>query len=482
MKVVVVGAGVVGSLVARELVRHGFDVTIVERMPDPGMGVTRANSAIVHAGYDDPPGTLRAELCAMGNSLFQNVCEELGVEFKRTGSLVVAFNDEEKKRLDRLVKQGEKNGVPDLKLVERNELLTMEPHLNPKAVAALFAPTAGITEPWMFAISAVENAVKNGAKFLPETEVVGFEIKGGRVRKVITNSDSIEADIVINAAGLFADEIAELAGVEHPPIHPRKGEYILLDKAVGSIVQRVIFPTPSEKSKGVLVLPTVDGGTLLGPNAVDLPREHKNDLRTTVEGINEVREKALLLVPDLPIHRTIRTFAGLRPETPQKDFYITAEMKPWGFINLGGMRSPGLTAAPAIARYVVEYLIEEKFGIKLQKNENFDPVNNRINHPTSGSVEEWDRLIYENPSWGRIVCACNEVTEAEIREAIKRGARTLDGVKFRTRAMFGRCQGGFCTFRIMKILSEQLGVPIEEIRKSVDGSWVLDGHVRSDNT
>ncbi|MCD6253911.1 MAG: FAD/NAD(P)-binding oxidoreductase [Thermotogae bacterium] len=480
MKVLVIGAGVVGALAARELVRYGLEVTIVERMPDPGMGVTRANSAIVHAGYDDPPGTLRAELCSLGNALFEKVCEELDVEFKRVGSLVVAFDERELKRLEELLRQGGKNKVPKLCVVERQRLLEMEPRLNSKAVAALFAPTAGITEPWMLAIAAVENAVANGAKFMPNTEVVGFEVAKGRIRRVITTAGAIEADLVVNAAGLHADEVAALAGVQHPPIHPRKGEYILIDKAAGKIVHRVIFPTPTERSKGVLVLPTVDDGTLLGPNAVDLERNRKHDLRTTAQGLREVQEKSLQLVPELPFHRTIRTFAGLRPETPQKDFYISAETDPWGFINLGGMRSPGLTAAPAIAEYLVEYLLPERLNIRLSENKGFNPKHHRIEHPAGDTARKWDAMIEKDPSWGRIVCVCNEVTEAEIREAIRRGAKTLDGIKFRTRAMFGRCQGGFCATRVLKILSEELGIPLEKLEKSVNGSWILNGPVRGD--
>jgi len=480
VKVLVVGAGVVGALAARELVRYGLEVTIVDRMPDPGMGVTRANSAIVHAGYDDPPGTLRAELCSLGNALFEKVCEELDVEFKRVGSLVVAFDERELKQLEELSQQGEKNKVPKLRVVEHQGLFEMEPRLNPKAVAALFAPTAGITEPWMLAIAAVENAVANGAKFMPNTEVVDFEVVKGRIRRAITTAGAIETDLVVNAAGLHADDVAALAGVQHPPIHPRKGEYILIDKAVGEIVHRIIFPTPTEKSKGVLVVPTVDGGTLLGPNAVDLQRDHKHDLRTTVQGLREVQEKSLQLVPKLPFHRTIRTFAGLRPETPQKDFYISAETNPWGFINLGGMRSPGLTAAPAIAEYLVEYLLPEKLNLKLAKNKSFNPKRCRIEHPAGDAARKWDAMIEKDPSWGRIVCACNEVTEAEIREAIRRGAKTLDGIKFRTRATFGRCQGGFCTCRVLKILSEELGIPLERVEKSVNGSWILNGPVRGE--
>lgn len=478
MNVVVVGAGIVGAVIARKLSMYDLNLIILEKQPEAGWGITKANSGIVHAGYDDPPGTLRASLCSRGNMMYEEMCKQLKVDFKRIGSLVVAFTSDEVKVLHELMRRGELNNVKGLKLLDREEVLSLEPRLNGNVIAALHAETAGITEPWMVAIACVENAVQNGAKFLSNTKVIGFEIVKGRIRYVLTDGDKISADVVINATGMESDLLAKLAGVYHPPLHPRRGQYILIDKNAGNIVNSVIFPTPTKDSKGILVLPTVDGGTLIGPNAEDLGDRERESVSTTLEGLREVLEKASHLVPHLPVNRVIKTFAGLRPETPNKDFYITAETSPWGFVNVGGMRSPGLTAAPAIAEYVVEYLIPEKLHISLTRKKDFNPERQKIPHPADSTPEKWHEMIARDKRWGRIVCACNEVTEMEIREAIRRGARTLDAIKFRTRAMFGKCQGGFCTHRIMKILAEETGQALEDVLKAEAGSWILNGKVR----
>jgi len=478
VKGVVIGAGIVGSLIARELTRYGFDVSIIEKEADIGWGVTKANSGIVHAGYDDEPGTLRAALCAKGNAMYEKLSKELDFKVKRTGSFVVAFNDEELEILKELIKRGETNGVPDLKILDRDDALSMEPHLNPEIKYALYAPTAGVIFPWDVAIAAVENATANGAKLFLNEKVVDIEVKDGRVKKVITDKGEHEADLVINAAGLYGDEIARMAGAEHVPIHPRKGEYIILDNKVSKMVKRVIFPTPSKKSKGILVVPTLTGEVLLGPTAQDLPPEMKDNLSTTAEGLNFVKEKVIKLMPNLPFNKTLKTFAGLRPESPQKDFFIKKSDKVWGFVNVIAIRSPGLTAAPAIAKYVVEKVIEEDMGITLEKNESFNPIRKGITHFADLPPEEWNEIIKKDPKAGKIICFCNKVTEREVIEAIKRGARTLDGIKFRTRAMAGRCQANFCTTRVMRVLARELGVDMSEIMLKSGNSWVVDGKVR----
>ncbi|AAD36502.1 conserved hypothetical protein [Thermotoga maritima MSB8] len=478
MKAVVIGGGVFGSLIARELTKYDLEVTLIEKNLDVGWGVTKANSAVVHAGYDDPPESVRAQFCASGNAMYEDLSKELDFDFKRIGSFVVAFNDEELKELERLLKQGEENGVPGLTILERDEVLSMEPNLNPEVKYALYAPTAGITEPWMVAIAAVENAVQNGLKLVLGESVVGFEKVNGRVRKVHTSRGEYEADIVINCAGLHADEIAKLAGAEYVPLHPRKGEYILLDKKLQGLVKRVIFPTPTKISKGILVLPTVDGGILLGPTAEDLPEEMKDRPITTREGLEKVREFTRRLVPSLDFSLVVKTFSGLRPESPQKDFFIKVSETVKNFVNVMATRSPGLTAAPAVAKYVVEELIQEKMRIPLEKKKDFKPERKRIVHYSELPLEEWRREIERDPRAGRLVCFCNEVTEKEIVEAIRRGARTLNGVKFRTRAMFGRCQGGFCMARILKILERELGVDMSEIKMKSENSWVVNGKVR----
>ncbi|MCS7175780.1 FAD-dependent oxidoreductase [Pseudothermotoga sp.] len=478
MKIAVIGAGVVGSLIARELCKYDAEVLLIEKNMDVGWGVTKANSAILHAGYDDPVGSVRSKFCSLGNAMYTELAKELDFEIKRTGSYVLAFNDEEISVLHKLLKQGEVNKVPGLELHDRDEILSREPRVNPKVKMGLWAPTAGITEPWMIAIAAVENALENGLKLFLNEEVIGFEKSNGKIKKIITNKQEHSVDIVINVAGLFADEISKLAGAEYVPLHPRKGQYILLDKKLGKIVNSVIFPTPTEKSKGILVLPTIDGGLLLGPTAEDLPSDRKHDLTTTSEGLQQIKDFVLKLVPDIDFSLVVKTFAGLRPESPQKDFFISASRTVQNFINVMAMRSPGLTAAPAIAKYVVEDLIQDQLKLTLKRKRNFKSKREAIKKYTQLSLEEWQEVVARKPSAGRMVCFCNEVTEAEIVEAISRGARTLDGVKFRTRAMFGRCQGGFCMSKILKILERELGTDASNITLKSPGSWIVDGKVR----
>ncbi len=478
MKVIVIGAGVVGSLAARELCKYDLDLTIIEKNLDIGWGVTKANSAILHAGYDDPAGSMRAKFCAKGNELYTQLSKELDFEIKRIGSYVIALNDQEVKTVEELYEQGKINKVPGLEIHSRNTVLEREPNLSKDVQCGLWAPTAGITEPWMVAIAAVENAVENGAKVVLNEEVVGFEKKNDRITKVITDKNSYEADLVINAAGLFADKIAILAGAEYVPLHPRRGEYILLDKKVGTTVRSIIFPTPTKTSKGILVLPTIDGGLLLGPTAVDLPADMKNHFETTQEGLEQIKSFTKTLVPSLDFSQTVKTFCGLRPESPQKDFFIGASKVVKNFVNLMAMRSPGLTAAPAIAQYTVEQIIQQELGFRLTAKKDFNPFRKGIKKIVELPLEEWQKLVQKDPAAGRLICYCNEVTEAEIIEAIRRGARTLDGVKFRTRAMFGRCQGGFCSIKIMKILQRELKMDMSQIVLKSPESWIVDGKVR----
>ncbi len=478
LRFVVVGAGIVGTLIARELSRYDVDVTVVEKFPDVGWGITKANSGIVHAGYDDEPGTMRAMFCAPGNELYTKLSKELDFPFKRTGSLVLAFNEDELEVLKILQKRGERNEVKGLEIIERDRVFSLVPNVNPKVKYALYAPSAGVIFPWDVTISAYENAVSNGVNFIFEEEVKDFVIKNGRIKGVITDKRELKADVVINASGLFGDEISKIAGAEYVPIHPRKGEYILLDSVFSHLTDKVLFPTPTEKSKGILVVPTISGEILLGPTAVDLPQEMKEDLSTTKEGLMEVKNGALRLVKGIDFSKVIRTFAGLRPESPQKDFFIKASEKVKGFVNVIAIRSPGLTAAPAIAEYVVEKIIQEDMKIPLYKRSNFNPIRKRIVHYADLPVDEWNKIIDKDPLVGNIVCYCNQVNEREVIESIRRGATTLDGIKFRTRAMAGRCQANFCTVKIFKILARELGVDPLKIRLKTGVSFLVSGKVR----
>ena len=469
MKVAVIGSGIVGSLVAREFTKYDVNVDIFEKLPDVGWGITKANSGILHAGYDDEPGTLRSKYCARGNEMYEELSKELNFELKRIGSLVVAFNDEDMKKLEELLERGEKNGVKELRIISRMEALEIEPNLSREIIAALYAPTAGIIAPWEAAQAAVENAVENGAKLHLSTEVFNI-LESGSGYTLKTSKGDFTFDIVVNAAGLWADELAEKAGVKVTPLHPRKGEYILLDQP--SLVRTVVFPTPSEAGKGILVLPTVHDTFLLGPTSEDLPPSEKENTMTTPHGISKIVKNARRLVPSINISKTIRTFAGLRPENEIKDFVIKKE---GNMVHLVATRSPGLSSAPAIAQDVVQMMLD-KYKVNLK--ENFNPYRRPIPKISQMSDEEKEKLIKSNPSYGRVVCRCNKVTEGEIVEAIRRGARTLDGIKFRTTTMFGRCQGSFCTVKIMNIMKRELGTELDEIQKNLPNSKVVDGDVR----
>ena len=475
MRIAVIGAGIVGTLIARELVRYDADVHLFEQKIDIGWGVTKANSAIVHGGFHEAVGSQRARFCIEGNKLYAALTEELDVPFHRCGAYTVALNKEELSPLKALLAQGEESGIPDLELHDGATVLTHEPNLNPRVQAGLWSPTVGITEPWTLAIAAVENARENGLTLHLSEEVVKIQVKDGRVRGVTTPQEEYPFDAVVNAAGLFADRIADMVGLSEPILFPRRGEYVLLDKKAAGLVNSVIFPTPSNSSKGILVLPTVDGGILLGPTAKDLPREGKDSRETTPDGMEKTIDGARRLVPTLDLSLVIKTFAGLRPESPNKEF-VVGKSEVQGFFQAAAMRSPGLTAAPAVARFLVHEVMASELSIT--KKPSFQPLRAGLPRVSELPDEEWNELISKDPRYGRVICQCNRVTEGEIVAAIRRGARSLDGVKFRTRAGFGRCQGGFCTDRILLILARELGISPEDVTLRGNGSRMLNGVVR----
>ncbi|AEX85730.1 putative dehydrogenase [Marinitoga piezophila KA3] len=472
--IAVIGGGIVGTLIARELNKYEKDVYLFEAKTNFGMGVTKSNSAVLHGGYDDPPGTMRAKLCYMGNQLYTELQKELNFDMKRVGSHVVAIEDEETHYIYELLKKAERNGVKGVRIVEKLELLEMEPNINPRAKRSLYAEFAGIFDPWMVAIQAAKSVRENGGKTFIGKTLIDVEKKNNKFLLKFSDNTTFEADIVINATGLYADEIAKMFGDEVPEIFPVKGEYFLLSKDY-NYVNSIIFPVPTGISKGCLVLPTVDGGFLVGPNANRVIS--KKDTATTREGLNEVKEKGMKLVPNLNFRRhLVKTFAGLRPETEKKDFYIDVGKS--GAIHVSGIRSPGLTAAPAIAKYVVDYLIQEKLGINLSKRNDYNPITQRTPHLVHIDRNEWNKIIQEDPNAGEMICHCNKVTKKEIIDAINNGARTLDDIKFMTRASFGECQGGFCTAKILKILAEYTGRKPEEITQNEKGTWIVNSKVR----
>lgn len=469
--VTIIGAGIVGCAAARELTRYNLSICVVDMHDDVACGTTKANSAIVHAGFDASPGSLKAQLNGAGNKMFDKLSKELDFPFKRNGSLVLCFNKDELYKLEALKKQGEENGVPGICILSQEETKKLEPNISDAIAGALYATTGGITCPYEMTIAYAENAFTNGAKFMFDAEVTDIKrIKG--YYKMSTSQGDIESRLIINAAGVYADEINNMVSSKKMHIIPRKGEYCLFDKAVGGTVSKTIFQLPTVMGKGVLVTPTVDGNLLVGPNAVDIDK--KSDINTTSEGIDEILIKAKKSVKDIPMNQIITSFSGLRAHADEDDFIIGEADGADNFINAAGIESPGLSSAPAIADMLLHMVIDR---LRPQKNENFNPIRKGIPKFREMDNESRKELIAENPDYGKIICRCETVTEGEIINAIRRplGAKTIDGVKRRTRAGMGRCQSGFCLTRVVDILARELNVPRTEITKFGGNSNILVG-------
>ena len=467
--IIVIGAGVTGCAIARELSRRKADIIVVERAEDVCCGTSKANSAIIHAGYDAKHGTLMAKLNVQGSRMMPQLAKDLDIPFRQNGSLVVMINEEDRPNLIKLYENGLANGVEQLRIIERDELKAMEPNISDNAVAALYAPTGGIVCPFGMTFAFAENAAKNGVKFRFDSEVTDIQkIDGGW--KVVTVKGDLEAKVVINAAGVYSDKLHNMVSDETMTITPRRGDYFLLDRSTGGFVNNTIFQLPGKLGKGVLVAPTIHGNTIVGPTAVDI--EDKDDTSTTQAGLDAVRSKSGMAVKNLPLKQTITNFAGLRAHENRHEFFI-GQIAP-GFVDCAAIESPGLSSAPAIGVMVAEIVD----GIlNLEPNPDFDPIRKGILNPKELPFEDRAALIRDNPSYGTVICRCETITEGEIIDAIHRipGARSLDGVKRRTRAGMGRCQGGFCSPRVMEILSRELGVPVSEITKSGSASRLIVG-------
>lgn len=467
--VAVVGAGVIGSLIARELSRYNIKIALVEKHNDMAMGTSKANSAIVHAGFDAKPGTLKAKFNVEGTAMMPELCKILSVPFKPIGSLVVAFSEEEKATLNELLERGKANGVPGLEIYDAEKLRKKEPSISAEAVAALMAPSAGIVCPYELTVAATENAVVNGVDFIRNFEVKKIDFDGEEFT-VCGDNNMIKTKYIINAAGVFCDEIAALIGDTSFHTTPRKGEYMLCDKSVGSLAKHTIFQCPSKMGKGILVTPTVDGNLLIGPSALDI--EDKEDVSTTSAALSSILQTAKKSVPCLTSREVITSFAGLRAHCDRDDFIIEQSKKNSRFINVAGIESPGLSSAPAIAVYVKNMVVG---AISCEEKPNFNPIRKEPVRFRHMSNEERKALIKENPAYGRIICRCETITEGEILDAIHApaGARDVDGVKRRTRAGMGRCQGGFCGSKVVELLARELGVEINEITKFGGNSKIL---------
>ena len=478
--IIIIGAGVSGCAIARELSRYDLNICVLDKESDVCEGTSKANSGIVHAGHDAKPGTLKAKLNVQGNLMMEEMAKKLDFPFKRNGSLVVCQNEEELSKLEELKARGKENGVEGLRILTREEALELEPALADSVYAALYAPTGGIVCPFLMNIAYAENAAINDVKFRLGTcvqdiqrchQVSGF--------KVITNQGTFYSKYVINAAGVYADEVHNMISEKKLHITPRRGEYCLLDKNTGTLVSHTIFQVPGKMGKGVLVTPTIHGNLMIGPTADDVPDKEEN--ATTRAGLDKVLNDSAKSVKGIPTRQVITSFAGLRAHEDGGDFLIEELDDVPGFIDVAGIESPGLTSAPAIGVYVCEIMkkmVEKAENqIELKEKENFIETRKGIIHFAELSLEEKKELIRKDPAYGQVICRCETVTEGEILDAIRRplGARTLDGVKRRVRAGMGRCQGGFCTPRIMEILSKECGIPLEEICKNNQDSRIIVG-------
>lgn len=467
--VAIIGGGVTGTAIARELSRYELSIGLFEKEAELAFGVSKSNSGIIHPGTQNPPHLLKSRLCVQGNILTRKLAKELFVDFKETGELIVAFDEADIPGLLQIKKDGQALKVPGLRIVDRKWLRKNEPNLSDKAIAALYAPTAGIISPYRWVYDFAENAARNGVEIytLKRVDAIlakkpGFEITAA--------GENFSARYLVNAAGLYADEISKMAGSDTFKITPRKGEEYLLDKKNEHMTRHLLFPLPSRTSKGILVTRTSDGNPMIGPTAEDV--SDKEDLSTTEEGLKKVLEGSRKLVPSIREDSIIAYFTGLRPVAGE-DFIIRHEDASPGLINVAGIQSPGLTAAPAIALMVAGILKDNGLGLKKKKY--FHKYRQKEVHLFSIPLKNTKRLIKKDPAYGDIVCRCEMVSAGEVREAIARGARTLDGIKFRTRAGAGRCHGGFCTTRIMKILSEETGTDVAAVTKRGKGSEIVKG-------
>ena len=469
--VVIIGAGVSGTASARALSAYDLKICVVEKAEDVCCGTSKANSAIVHAGYDAKPGSLMAKLNVQGNKMMPKLAEELDVPFNPCGSLVVCRDDEDREMLQELYDQGIANGVEGLKILNREETHAMEPNLADEVMAALWAPSAGVICPFQLNIAYAENACENGVEFRFDTEVQEIEkIDGGY--RLITENGPIETKVVVNAAGVHADKFHNMVSADHIHITPRRGDYCLLDKTAGGLVTRTIFQLPGKFGKGVLVSPTVHGNIIVGPTAIE--QEDREATATTRDGLDQVISVSARSVKNVPIRQTITSFAGVRAHEDGGEFIIEELKDAKGFVDCAGIESPGLVSSPAVGEYVKEIVT----GIlNPARKADFKATRKGILDPKTLSEEERNALIKENPAYGNIICRCEKVTEGEILDAIHRplGAKSLDGVKRRTRAGMGRCQSGFCSPRTMEILARELKKDMSEITKCGKGSGLIVG-------
>ena len=469
--VAIIGAGVIGCAIARELSKYQVKACVIERDEDVCCGTSKANSAIVHAGFDATPGTLKAKLNVRGNEMMEQLANDLDFPFRRNGSLVVCTKEQNPDGLNVLLKKGQANGVPKLRILERDELIQMEPNLADDVCCALYAPTGAIVCPFHLTMAFAENAYTNGVEFFLNTQVTNIE-KTEYGYHIYAGDQTIETRTVVNAAGVYADVFNNMVSSDKLHIIARKGEYMLLDKTAGNHVSHTIFQLPGKMGKGVLVTPTVHGNLLVGPTAVDV--ENKEGINTTAEGLDSLCKAAALSVKNVPFRQVITSFAGLRAHETKGDFIIGEAADAEGFFNAAGIESPGLSSAPAIGEMIAQMIAEK---LALCEKPDFVGTRKGILHPDTLSMDERNQLIKDQPAYGNIICRCEMISEGEILDAIHRplGARSLDAIKRRTRAGMGRCQAGFCSPKTMEILQREIPMSMLEITKNGGKSRYIVG-------
>lgn len=475
--IVIIGAGAVGSALARELSKYQLDVTVIEKNEDVGGDSSKSNSAIIHTGYDAAPGTLESQLVVAANPMYDKLTKDLDIPFSRIGAILPAFNDEQFEKLPALKHKAMMNRVYDVEYKTGAELLEMEPELNPEVKGGLYIPRESIIDPFLLVIAMAENAADNGVHFMLGTKVTGIDVEDGVVRGVKTDKgDTIQAKYVINAAGLYCDEIASYVGKDAYYVTPRKGQFYILDKKTSCRVNTIVLPIPTKITKGKLICPTIHGNILVGPTAEDL--QDKTDKRTTAEGLESIANDIRKMVPGVVLRDTITQYCGLRAQRNPEGLNIDMYDDLGGYVNISGVRSTGLTGSVAIAKYVTDMLLEA--GLKAEFKTNFIATRKGTPHFASLSDDEKNELIAKDPRYGNIICRCETITEGQICDAIHRtlGARSVDGVKRRLRAGMGRCQGGFCGPKVVEILARELGISIADVCKNNPGSEMTMGILR----
>lgn len=472
--VAIIGAGVIGTFIARELSRYKIKIIIIERENDVANGATMANSGIVYDGYHSKPDRMKGKLIPKGNFMYDKVCEELDVPFKRIGSLVVGFDDEDYEKIEKLYKKGLKNKVPDMRIIDGEEVLKLEPNINPDVKFALYSPTCGIVSPFEMAVALAENAMDNAAELILNNEVIDIK-KIDDNFKVITREKEVETKCVINCAGVYADKINNMIAPPSFEIVPKRGQYLVLDKSAGNLVNSVIQQCKVGDEKGILLIPTVHNNLMIGPGLDSA--EDKEALETTADMIESIKEKAIKVCEDIQFNQVIRSFSGLKAKIDTEDFVVEESTDIKGLINVAGIATPGLTCSPAIAEIVVNLVknIFDRNDKNISLKEDFNPRRKKVIRFNDLNEAEKSELVKKNPAYGRVICRCQTITEGEILDAIHRnaGATTVKGVKKRTTTSMGRCQGGFCGPKIVEILSRELGKEMNEILYDDAGSYIL---------